>query len=96
VINSRNTSEGVAKLNLGGNQRQNLNAEDAEDFAEERKGGLYSANLCKDLRVLSVSKTTFINQIARTIRRLATSNFSLLILAFKRAPILGIQKGTHP
>jgi hypothetical protein len=31
-----------------------FNAEDAEDFAEERKGGLSSANLCENLRALCV------------------------------------------
>lgn len=35
----------------GGLGKQVFNAEDAEDFAEERKG-VFSANLCEDLRVL--------------------------------------------
>jgi len=42
---------------LSGNEQQNLNAEDAEDFAEERKEVLSSANLCEYLCVLCVSKT---------------------------------------
>ena len=39
---------------------QGFNAEDAEDFTEERKGGCSSANLCEYLCALCVEFTSWL------------------------------------